>query len=170
MKSLFKSVLLPGIMLMIFSGNAYAQQSKGKLRKEAKEAAIKDSIGSGRYTFSAEYAQPLQGVQRYLTPDYYDLRIRKDSVIADLPYFGRVYMDVPVYPVDDGVKFTSTKFDYTVTPGKKGGWTVVITLHDQTRTRLLRLDVSKDGSTYLQVLSNTRDQIGFTGYIKVKEQ
>ena len=108
----------------------------------------------------------MRGGQKYLTADYYDLHVKKDSVTAYLPYFGRVYMDVPYNPTDAGIKFTSTKFDYKIVEKKKGGWTVTIVLNDVRRTQKLMLDIYTNGSASLQTTSNTRDPITFLGHIK----
>lgn len=164
MKNLMKIALF-FIALGVFAGAAFAQTSTKQAAKEAKEAALKKRIESGRFTFVAEFIQPLGGGQRYLT-DEYDLRVKKDSVIAWLPYIGRVYLDAPIFPDDNGVKFSSTKFDYKITPGKKGGWAINISMADVKRSSKLVLDISSSGSAYLQILSNTRDPVAYLGYIK----
>jgi hypothetical protein len=159
MKPLFKISL--AFLLAFITLTITAQQTK----KQEKAARINQKIQEQKYTFEAQYAQPLGGPQRYLNSDY-DLRVTKDSVIAFLPYFGRVYMDAPYNPTDDGVKFTSTKFDYKITPKKKGGWTITIMLYDVKRTSKLILDIYTNGSATLQASSNTRDPISFEGLIK----
>ena len=163
MKSLLKisSVLL----LLFFITNANAQQTAKQLKEQQKAASIKHKIEDQKFVFIAQYALPLRGGQRYLTSDY-DLHIKKDSVTAYLPYFGRAYMDVPYGATDDGIKFTSTKFDYKIVERKKGGWSITIVLHDVRRTQKLLLDVFPNGSANLQATSNFRDAISFTGYIK----
>ena len=165
MKSLIRICPAFIIALAFLAVTVNAQQTDKEIKQQQKAASITKKIETKTYTFVAEYAQPMRGGQKYLTSEY-DLRVVKDSVIAFLPYFGRVYMDVPVYPTDDGVKFTSTKFDYTITPKKKGGWTITIKLNDVKRTSKLTLDVFTNGSASLQVISNTRDPISFSGYIK----
>lgn len=150
------------IALGVFAGAAFAQTSA---KQAAKEAAIKKKVESGHFTFVAQFIQPLGGGQHYLT-DEYDLRVKKDSVIAWLPYIGRVYLDAPIFPDDNGVKFSSTKFDYKIKPKKKDGWTINIGLNDVKRSSKLILDISSSGSAYLQILSNTRDPVAYLGYIR----
>lgn len=163
MKTLLKISLTFLMMLVIV--NANAQQTPKQIKEQQKAASIKHRIDEQKYTFIAQYVQPLRGGQRYLTSDY-DLSVKKDSVIAWLPYFGRVYMDVPYNPTDDGIKFTSTKFDYKIKEKKKGGWTVTIALDDVRRTQKLMLDIYTNGSATLHATSNSRDAITFLGYIK----
>jgi hypothetical protein len=167
MKTLLKVSSIFVLMLVIV--NAKAQQTAKQIKQQEKAASIKNKINQQTYTFEAQYEQPLRGGQRYLTSEY-DLRVKKDSVIAWLPYFGRVYMDVPYNPTDDGIKFSSTKFDYKITEKKKGGWIIAIVLHDVRRTQNLLLDVSTNGSATLQATSNSRDPITFLGYIKEDDE
>ena len=159
MKTLLK------ISLLFFITTANAQQTPKQLKAQQKAASIKHKIDDQKFVFIAQYAQPLRGGQRYLTSDY-DLHIKKDSVTAYLPYFGRAYMDVPYNSTDEGIKFTSTKFDYKIVEKKKDGWTITIVLHDVRRTQKLILEVFTNGSATLQATSNFRDAISFTGYIK----
>jgi hypothetical protein len=166
MKTLMRYALTLGVAVITISANAQTQTKKEK--EAAKAAAVKEQVMTKRYTFIAQYAQPLRGGQKYLTTEY-DLKIRPDSVIAELPYYGRVYMDVPLNPDEAGVNFTSTKFDYVISDRKKGGWSVVIELHDVKRNNKLRLDIFTNGTATLQALSNTRDMINFTGYIEEKK-
>jgi hypothetical protein len=152
-------------LLMLIIVNANAQQTAKQIKEQKKAASIKHKIDEQKYTFIAQYVQPLRGTQKYLTSDY-DLRVKRDSVIAWLPYFGRAYMDVPYNSSDDGIKFTSTKFDYKIVEKKKGGWTITIVLNDVRGSQKLFLDVFTNGSATLQVTSNSRDAITFQGYIK----
>jgi len=163
MRTPFK-ISLP-FLLMLMIVNANAQQTAKQIKQQEKAASIKHKINAQKYTFIAQYAQPLRGGQKYLTSDY-DLRVKRDSIIAWLPYFGRAYMDVPYNSTDDGIKFTSTKFDYKIVEKKKGGWTITIVLNDVRRSQKLFLDVFTNGSATLQVASNSRDAITFQGYIK----
>jgi hypothetical protein len=163
MKSLVK-ISCVILMALVFVINGDAQTPK-QLKKTEKAAALKKKIEAKTYTFVPEYALPLRGVQKYLTPEY-SLKVVPDSLIAALPYFGRVYMQAPINPGEAGINFTSTKYDYNVTEQKKGGWSIIITLHDVTRNSILRLDVFTNGTATLQALSNTRDEISFNGYIK----
>lgn len=150
---------------MLIIVNANAQQTAKQIKAQEKAASIKHKIDNQKYIFIAQYAQPLRGTQKYLTSEY-DLHVKKDSVIAYLPYFGRAYMDVPYNSTDEGIKFTSTKFDYKIVEKKKGGWSITIVLHDVRRTQKLLLDVFANGSATLQATSNSRDAISFQGYIK----
>lgn len=164
MKTLVKILTLLTVSVFITPG-AIAQQTTKQAKDAKKAAAIKNNIEAKKYTFKAEYAQPLRGGQKYLTSEY-DLRVTPDSVIAYLPYFGRVYMSAPLTPEENGVMFTSTKFEYSITPKKKGGWTIIIIPANVKYVSKLLLDVYFNGTASLQAVSNYRDLITFTGYVK----
>src|SRR3954453_6994191 len=88
------------------------------------DSTIQELINSKRYTFLAQYAQPMSGKQRTLTSEY-TLTVHNDSLISYLPYFGQAYT-APMNPSDAGIEFTSTNFDYAVTPTKKGNYDITI--------------------------------------------
>jgi heme/copper-type cytochrome/quinol oxidase subunit 2 len=147
---------------------AFAQTTLSKAdKKKAKQDDIKAMVESQRYTFIAQYANPLGGGHRYLTSDY-DLRIRKDSIIAYLPYFGRAYFDVPYNPSEGGIKFTSTKFTYKITAKKKGGWDVIIKPSDVKYLDTINMDISADGYTNVQFTITNKSAISFDGVLKDK--
>jgi len=126
------------------------------------QAAVKDLITSRNFVFKAQTALPLGGQSRQLTSDY-DLRVYGDSLIAYLPYFGRAYT-APA-PGEGGLNFTSVNYLYHPQETKKGGWNVTIQPKDTRDVRLLFLSVSSAGYGTLQVTSNNRQAISFSGYI-----
>ncbi|WP_432710425.1 DUF4251 domain-containing protein [Pedobacter sp.] len=99
-----------------------------------------------------------------LTGAQYDLRIKKDSVIAFLPYYGRAYQ-ASMNPDDSGIKFKSKDFKYVKKERKKGGWTITIEPNDVKDNQRLTLYVSENGYGTLNVLNNNRQSITFNGFI-----
>ena len=150
--------IFPMLAGIVVSASALQAQDK-----KDKETTIKNIVEARKYVFSAESAQPSSGRLRQLTYGY-QLEVNGDTVKADLPYFGRAY-SAPVDASDGGIHFTTYDFDYTTTPGKKGGWRVLIKPKGNVDARQLDLDISSNGRTYLQVISNNRQPISFTGYI-----
>lgn len=164
MKTLVKiSVVVIACLFMNFT--VFGQQTTKQAKETARTGAIKNKIDAQTYTFKATYAQPLRGIQKYLTSEY-DLKVTKDSVIAYLPYFGRTYMSAPLTPEESGIMFTSTKFAYKILPKKKGGWSITITPANVKYISKMQLDVYTNGTASLLVNSNYRDQITFSGNIK----
>jgi hypothetical protein len=141
-------------------------QTKKQARDAAKTAAVKKQIDSKNFTFQARYMYPMGGGQRYLNTDY-DVRVTKDSVIAFLPYFGVAYSGAGYNSNEDnGIKFTSTRFDYQSEQKKNGSWNIVIKPQDSRTTNQLIFNISPNGSTDLSVISTNRQRIRFDGYLK----
>jgi hypothetical protein len=143
-------------------------QDSTKDNKASKESSIKNMVDARNYVFVAQTALPVTGGMRQLT-SYYDLKVSKDTIVSALPYFGRAYT-APIDPTEGGINFTSTKFDYTTTERKKGGWDVSIKTKDGKDAQQLFLTISENGYAALQVTSNNRQAISFNGYITERKQ
>jgi hypothetical protein len=153
-------LLIIGTSFFQFS---YAQDEK-KEKQDAKKAVIKNLIDSQDFDFVAQTVLPQRGVTRQLT-SIYNIAISKDSVVSDLPYFGRAY-SAPYNPSEVGLKFTSTKFELTKTPGKKSGWNILIKPKDYTEVQQLSFRIFENGSASLNIINLNRDAISFQGFIK----
>jgi hypothetical protein len=127
------------------------------------QSVVKTSVESKQFIFHAQTAMPTSGRSRQLTTEY-DLRIFPDSLVSNLPFYGKAY-SVPYGSSEGGFQFTSTKFEYTATPGKKRGWDITIKPKDVTDFREFSLSLSDDGYGTLQALSNNRQPMSFRGYI-----
>lgn len=157
-----KTAYLSGILLCILIAASACVSSA----PQDSNQDIKTMVEAKRYVFVAQNATPLGGRLVQLNGEY-DLRIRPDSVIAFLPYFGRAY-SAPIDPTKGGIQFTSTQFEYMQTPRRKGGYEIVIKPTDVQDPRQLTLTVSAGGNASLQVISNNRQAISFSGYIARK--
>ena len=153
---LFLMVAICGI------SNSYGQDSK-KEKKAQKEAEIKNLIDSQKFVFKAQTAFPMGRRSINLNTDY-DLSVAKDAIISYLPYYGRAYSSTP--GSSNGLDFTSKDFEYTVNETKKkDGWNIVIKPKDTPLARELLLTAFKNGSANLQVSSNDKQNISFSGFI-----
>ncbi|HWB28198.1 MAG TPA: DUF4251 domain-containing protein [Chitinophagaceae bacterium] len=130
----------------------------------AQTTSTKALIESGRFIFKAQTVSPAYGNLRQLTPDYYTLSISKDTLVADLPYFGRAF-SAPVDPTQGGLNFTATDFDYLVKNGKKA-WNISIKTRRPGDAVQFYLTVFDNGTAYLQVNSINRQPISFNGIIE----
>jgi uncharacterized protein DUF4251 len=142
--------------------------SSFSLRAQDKTAAIKNLVDSGEFIFHAQTAMPSSAPTKQLTSEY-DVRLSKNAFVSSLPYFGRAY-SAPYGSGDGGFNFTSKDFAYASKPRKKGGWEITIKPKDVTDVREFLLTVSESGYGTLQVMSNNRRPISFTGYVTELKQ
>ena len=149
---MFFSLLLPAISL----NTVNAQNGKQDIN-------IQSLVDSHEFIFKAESAMPLRGGTKYLTSDY-ELKVSKDSLVADLPFFGRAYSP-PIDPTKGGIQFISVNFQYKADKRKRGSWDVSIRPKDATGVQQLELLISSNGSATLQVISTNRDAISFNGHV-----
>ena len=138
------------------------QQANAQVKANAGSALL-SSIDAKTYNFIAQSASPLRGGLRQLTSTY-DLRISKDTVVSNLPYFGRAFT-APINPSDGGLMFNSTSSQYSVKAGKKGRRDISFNTKQNSDTQHMTLTVFDNGFATLQVNSNNRDTITFNGYV-----
>jgi hypothetical protein len=163
LSSFFKIAFGLSVALFVLSYSSRAQAST-PAPQTSKTAAMKNLVESGVYVFTAQSVMPMSGRVRQLTTDNYTLKISKEKITSDLPYFGQAYT-APMDPTKTGIQFTSKNFDYTVTPRKKGGWDVLIKPKDYKDVQQMTLSISSAGYASLQVISNSRQAISFNGII-----
>jgi len=116
------------------------------------------------YQFTATYMQPMTGRQRYIASDGYTLKVSKEKVEADLPYFGKATV-APVNPDEAGIKFTSKDFVYQSTTLTKAREQITIQPKDVTDIQQVYLIVYPDGTADLRINSNSKQAISYTGKI-----
>lgn len=167
-------------LLALFFGivsQAYSQTDKQTTKK---------IIADTSYTFVANSASPLAsadiarilssmpgnqgGSVINLSGSGYTLRVNADSVIANLPYYGRAYQ-ASMNPSDAGIKFTSTKFKYKQSKGRKGSYNINIETQD-TKGENYRLMLSISQSGYATLVANSiyKQPITFQGIMQEPKQ
>jgi len=151
------------VMIILISQNIFAQNTEKQEKENAKIESLKKAVESRRIVFMAQSATPMSGRTRQLTYDY-KLDIRNDTIISDLPYYGRAY-SASYGSNDGGISFTTTTFDYASKEGSKGGWDITIIPKEIRNVSRMVLSVTNAGYGTLIVASNTRQQISFNGYI-----
>lgn len=149
-------------LCLLISIGTSAQSAKEE-KKKAQYAQLKSHIESQQYTFNAQSAMPASGKTRPLT-SLYTLKVRQDSLDADLPYFGRAYTATPG-DTNGGINFISTSFSYDAKKAKDGGWLILISPKDEKNASKMQLSITSSGYATLQVSSNYRQMISFYGQI-----
>lgn len=155
-------ILVLFLMMFVAIPTSFGQVEE-KEKKERNNTDIAKLIESKNFVFVAQNVFPTGGRNINLTT-IYEVKLSTDTVVTDLPYFGRAFV-APMNPSDGGIRFTSTKFDLDIKERKKGGWDIIIIPKDTRDVRQMYLTVSTKGYGTLQVVSNNRQNIRFSGYI-----
>lgn len=161
-----KRNLLMLVFPILFAGISLVSCGTAKTVAEKEQDAllIKGKVESFDFRFNARIALA-DGRTKYLNHSY-NLTVSKDSVIAFLPFYGRMYSP-PMDPSEIGIKFISTDFEYKVTVGKRPGtWSVFIKTTDTDRSISLWLNVSDNGTAQLSVTDPNRSPVSFEGTIE----
>lgn len=164
MKRLSKSAIAVVCLFVLMLGcaySSYAQDSK-KSKDSAKAVAVAMMIESKTYVFNVESVRPMKGGTRHLSPGN-TMRVSKDTIITDLPYFGKAYQ--ASMSSEGGIKFISTQFEYSTAVRKKGGWDITIRPKDNHTVLDLTLTVFDNGTAHLDVNSSDRQPISYSGYL-----
>lgn len=153
MKNIGFKILLSGLLFFAMTSGVVAQ---------SKDAAVnKRIVEEKNFVFIAQQASSARGNIVPLTAGY-DFTVTSDTVIAYLPFFGRAF-SAP-YGGEGGIQFTSTSFNYNVTP-KKNRWEISIKPNDASNIQQIYIDVSSSGYASMRVTSVNRTQMNFSGYI-----
>jgi hypothetical protein len=160
-----KTILLGFIMLVVFI--PVSAQSK-KERKAEKTAALSRLIEARQFVFVAETANSGTGGFWRLNTAY-DMTVKGDSLVSYLPYYGRAFSVQSPYGSGGGINFTSTNYHYTVKQ-KKDEWIMVMEPRDVSDVRQIMLNIFENGRASLSVISTSRQQINYTGYITEKRK
>jgi len=159
----FCFILLAGTLFM----SCKSTQTVAQKQKQA--LLVKQMVESSNFTFDAKIAYPMGHGAIHLSYMSY-LKVSKDTVESYLPYFGRVYT-APIDLTENGIKFKSTDFKYSVENGKEPGhWIVTIKTADLNRNIHLFLDVWENGTAQLSVNDPYKQTISFNGDIVESEK
>jgi hypothetical protein len=138
-------------------------QSQADQKKQNTHAQLKSWIDSKKYKFHALSATSMKGMTKQLTSEYF-LKLNKDTLVADLPYYGRSFTtNYP--PTDLSVQFTTNQFSYTADSAKKGSWEITIKPKNENSASKIYMTVTSDGYCTMQVSSNSRQPISYYGTI-----
>lgn len=166
-----KKVILLFISLAVLSNVIIAQEKRSdrrRTRDREKAEEIQKLIDLGNVRFIANFAHPMSGGSIHLTSEY-TLDIEEGKVTAYLPFFGRAY-SVDYGSMDGGIKFSEMPVSLTWEKEKRGNRAVmeVKTVKDNYR---LQLSVTPLGYASLDVISNNRQPIRFSGIVtKIKKE
>ncbi len=154
------------LALGFFSVSEAQSKSEKKERKQIdKQEAfneIKDLVLSKKFEFIADQALPtgFRNVNLIGNPNY--LRVRNDTVMADMPYFGRAYQSTP--GERGGIYFEVLPEDYKVDINeKKRTISITFTAREDSKTYRCNLQVGGKEAASLSVIADHLSSISYWG-------
>lgn len=117
------------------------------------------------YQFKAITVLPMSGKEKNVGGDNYTLKITKDQVLADLPYFGKS-TTAPIGSTDVGMKFSSKDFSYESNELTKQREQITIKPKDVSDISEIYMIVYPDASADLRITSLSRQAISYHGKIE----
>ncbi len=166
----FSAVLV--LLLFAFSLTGFAQKDKKQSRHEKKQAGyekMKKLVESRNFIFDAQRAFPTGYRSVDLTTNPGTISVKNDSVVADLPFFGRSY--VSSYQGDAGIKFSgAAKEEEVKFVDKKYKIQYSFNVNSGNDTYNVYMDVSYDGTTSVNINSNNLTAISYNGKIEESEK
>ncbi len=151
-----------GIALFFMGQSLFAQIDSND--KQGKSNAITKIVESGLFSIDVNRALPLSGHSISLTT-VYSLSLNKDTVISNLPYFGRAYT-VP-YGGGYGLNFKEIALDKSRERTKKGASEIKFKVKTQEDIYSFRLSIYANGNTTINVLPSNKQPITFYGNIRL---
>lgn len=150
------------VVLMAFSSCATKRLTpEQKLAMQDSVARmVSDSITSRKFTVEVNYVNPQRMEARFLNSTY-TVRIKGDSIMSNLPYYGVAYR--ATMEREGPLDFDGNIQTYTILRPKPD----LVRVKFFTRNKLEYIeyifDFSPDGKCSLDVLSADRDKINFLG-------
>ena len=155
-----KILLLSGVVLMLAACSTTKLTEVEKIQKKALMAQnVRKAIDGRYFTIEMDHIMPQRMSSRYLDRGYY-VHVSGDSIYSYLPYVGRAW-NVP-YGGGKGLDFSGTLESYTEKRNAKSTDINMVFVNTEDRFRYM-LSVYDDGKASLNVFSNKREPISFTG-------
>jgi len=158
-KRLFFALALVALFVTSCSVTKLTPEEKAA-RAAAKAEAVTQALQDRNFTIEVDYMTPRYGVSRRV--DFgYELTVHGDSVYSCLPYFGRAYR-LP-YGGGVGLNFVATMQAWRLTQMNNEMQRLEIEVRNEEDTYLYTVDVFSNGRANIDVYSQNRDGIGYTG-------
>jgi len=164
MKSII-SYLVLSTLLMVSVQDSFGQKKSKKERRMEQFVETQKLIDTKQFTFVPDRAFPQGGRSIDLTTNYGFIKIMGEETEGDMPFFGRGFT-VP-YGGDGGIKFdkTSIENEKIELNEKKMRITYSFEAKGENDTFRISMDVSYNGNTSVNVISNNRSHISYNGEI-----
>lgn len=141
-----------------------ASCGSGKPAVSINADALRQAIVQNEWVFSMQSVTPSGGRTRFPAGNY-EVTVRGDSLISQLPYFGRAYSGADVMSTQSVMIFSSKAALLEKKEETPGKWVVVFKPTDQRQVQSLYFILSENGNAQLNVSFTNRSAISYSGYV-----
>lgn len=164
MRRNMKKILLIITAAVIMAACATTDKQKGYDKKKEKAEMIDKAVSNRDFKISVRTAYPNRGRSVQLTTDF-ELRVKGDSVMSYLPYFGRAYNIH--YGGGKGLNFSDVMSDFKITQPKRDKKHIEFNVKNDEDTYKFYIDVFDNGNAYINVMPQQRESISFNGDVEL---
>ena len=151
--------LMAAVLAVSACGILSSETREERVAREAKEAKmVRQAIETGEFTIDIDRMYPLRGTSKMV--NNYSIKVKDNVLISYLPFIGQAWR-VP-YGGGHALNFSAPVLNYTATTGKDG-YEIRIFVRTDEDEHLYRLTVFDNGRASLDVQSQNRDRISYTG-------
>lgn len=161
-----KKILLIITAAVILAACATTDKQQGYDKKKEKAEMIDKAVCNRDFKISVRTAYPNRGRSVPLTTDF-ELRVKGDSVMSYLPYFGRAY-NIP-YGGGKGLNFSNVMSDFKITQPKRDKKHIEFNVKNDEDTYKFYIDVFDNGNASINVMPQQRESISFNGDVELTE-
>ena len=128
--------------------------------REAKESRmVRQGLETGDFTIDIDRMYPVRGTSKMV--NNYSIKVKDGVLISHLPFIGQAWR-VP-YGGGHALNFDAPIVNYTVTRPRNDGYEIRIYVKTDEDEHLYLLTVFDNGRASLDVQSQNRDRISYTG-------
>ena len=152
--------LLAAALLVSACGVMGSETREERAAREAREAQmVRQGVDDADFSIDITRMYPLRGSAKTVTN--YVVRVEDGVLISHLPYIGRAWR-VP-YGGGHALNFDAPIAQYSVSPYGKDGYEIRILVKTDEDQHLYRFIIFDNGTANLDVQSNNRERISFSG-------
>ena len=152
--------LLAAVLAVSACGILSSETREERVAREAKEARmVRQGVETGDFTIDIDRMYPLRGTSKMVSN--YSIKVKDGVLISHLPFIGQAWR-VP-YGGGHALNFDAPIVNYTVTQPRKDGYEIRIYVKTDEDEHLYLLTVFDNGRASLDVQSQNRDRISYSG-------
>ena len=152
--------LLAVLLTVSSCGVLSSETREERVLREAREAQmVVDNLSAGNFTIDIDRMYPIRGTSQHVTT--YSVSVKDGVLDSHLPYIGQAWR-VP-YGGGHALNFKAPVGTYNVVQTRKDGYEVRIYVKTDEDQHIYLLTVFNNGRASLEVQSQNRERISYSG-------